>query len=66
MRKQYFVTWTRQGMTSKVFESQLADDCTAYAMDKIRHDGITERIEVHDYTGCLETVYSKYWRQEHE
>ena len=61
MRKPYFVTWTRQGVTSKVFESQLPQDCEQYAMQHIAHGHITESIEIWDYTGKLLTVYSKCW-----
>lgn len=57
----YFVTWTRQGETIKVFESWLPDDCVAYAENHITQSGITERIECHDYTGPFLAIYDKSW-----
>ena len=55
------VWWKRQGEWVNLFETQNLLEASDYAANKIVHGGITERIEIRDGTGVLETVYDSTW-----
>jgi len=59
--KPYTVHWKRQGEWVEVYSSHNPDDAMNYAKNDIAHGGITERIEIRDSGGALETVYDSTW-----
>lgn len=56
------VWWKRQGEWKKVFSSYSPFEASLYAYDKIRHGGITERIELREAGGeVVDVIYDRSW-----
>lgn len=62
MSKPYSVHWKRQGEWKEVFSSGHLAEARDYAFNKVSLGHITERIEIRDPSGVLETVYDKAWK----
>lgn len=58
----YYVKWKRQGEWKDVFSSLNPSEAVDYAMNKIVHGRITERIEIHDTGGCIRVEYDSSWK----
>jgi len=56
------VWWKRQGEWKLLFSSDNSVEARDYAYNNISLGHITERIEIRDGGGVLETVYDKSWK----
>lgn len=62
MSKPYSVHWKRQGEWKELFSSHDPAEARDYAFNEVSLGPITERIEIRDGSGVLETVYDKAWK----
>jgi len=58
----YKVMWRSYGEWVKLLETDDPVEARNYALNNVCHSGITERIEVQDSSGCLETIYDCNWQ----
>ena len=61
--KPYSVHWKRQGEWKEVFSCDDFAEARDHAFNKISLGHITERIEIRDSSGPVETVYDKSWKR---
>lgn len=62
MSKPYSVHWKRQDEWVELYSSHEPDKARDYAVNNIVHGHITQRIEIRDGSGVLETVYDSSWK----
>jgi len=60
--KPYQVWWKRQGEWKMVYSSDDPVAARGHAYNEISLGPITERIEIRDGSGVMETVYDKSWK----
>jgi hypothetical protein len=57
----YFVRYKQQGVWYTCCHTNNPSRAKKFARENIYHGNSIERIEVHDLTGPLETVYDSSW-----